>query len=238
MSDYLAVVYDEDRTPRTDYPFQMVSYLFTRFHLQKGQKLLEIGCGRGEFLDAFQQLGMNCYGVDLSDHGFCQLSNIQVAKVDISQDALPFENSSFDIVYHKSLIEHLYSPDHLMKETCRVLKPGGRVIILTPDWVSQMKVFYEDYTHSRPYTVTALSDLLKVFEFNKIETELFYQLPVLWCFPKLKIISLFLRIILSTHAARYLTNITKIKFFRFSVELMVLGTGIKEKSGNNPGEII
>jgi ubiquinone/menaquinone biosynthesis C-methylase UbiE len=227
MSDYVGVVYDEARTPRTEYPFQMASYLFTRFHLHKGQKLLEIGCGRGEFLNAFQQLGMSCYGVDLSEQGFCHLKDIQVAKVDISQDVLPFENNSFDVVYHKSLIEHLYSPDHLMKETYRVLKPEGRVIILTPDWVSTMKVFYEDYTHSRPYTVTAVSDLLKVYDFKKIESELFYQLPILWRYPKLKIISLFLQMFLSTPAARYLTKVTGLKFFRWSVELMVLGTGEK-----------
>jgi ubiquinone/menaquinone biosynthesis C-methylase UbiE len=227
MSDYVGVVYDEARTPRTEYPFQMASYLFTRFHLYKGQKLLEIGCGRGEFLNAFQQLGMSCYGVDLSEYSFCHLKDIQVAKVDISQDVLPFENNSFDVVYHKSLIEHLYSPDHLMKETYRVLKPEGRVIILTPDWVSTMKVFYEDYTHSRPYTVTAVSDLLKVYDFKKIESELFYQLPILWRYPKLKIISLFLQMFLSTPAARYLTKVTGLKFFRWSVELMVLGTGEK-----------
>ena len=136
MSDYLTVVYDEVRTPRTEYPFRMASYLVTRFHLHEGQKMLEIGCGRGEFLSAFQQLGLSCSGVDLSEHGFSHLNNIQVAKLDISQDILPFEDNRFDVVYHKSLIEHLYSPDHLMRETCRVLKPGGRVIILTPEWVS------------------------------------------------------------------------------------------------------
>jgi ubiquinone/menaquinone biosynthesis C-methylase UbiE len=228
MSDYLTVVYDEARTPRTEYPFQMASYLVMRFHLHKGQKLLEIGCGRGEFLRAFQQLGLSCYGVDLSEQAFCDLKDIQVAKLDISNDVLPFEDGSFDVVYHKSLIEHLYSPDHLMKETCRVLKPGGRVIILTPEWVSTMKVFYEDYTHSRPYTVTAVSDLLKVYEFKRIEAELFYQLPILWRYPKLKTISLFLQMFLSTPAARYLTKVTNIKFFRWSVELMVLGTGKKQ----------
>jgi SAM-dependent methyltransferase len=228
MTDYVSVVYDEARTPRTEYPFKLAAYLSSRFQFQKWQRLLEIGCGRGEFLDAFHQLGMDCSGVDLSDYGFCHLNNIQVAKVDISKDVLPFENSTFDVVYHKSLIEHLYLPDHLMKETCRVLKPGGRVIILTPDWLSQMKVFYEDYTHSRPYNVAALSDLLKVYGFDKIESELFYQLPLLWHYPKMKIISMFFRMIFSTPAARYLTKVTGIKFFRWSVELMVMGTGVKE----------
>ena len=47
-----------------------------------------------------------------------------------------------------------------MKESWRVLKPGGRLIALTPDWKSQMKTFYNDYTHVRPYTVDSLGDLL------------------------------------------------------------------------------
>jgi hypothetical protein len=90
-----------------------------------------------------------------------------------------------------------------------------------------MKVFYEDYTHSRPYTEAALSDLLKVYGFQNIETELFYQMPILWRHPYMKLISFIFRLILSTPSARDLTKITGIKYFRWSVELMVLGTGVK-----------
>jgi len=227
MKDYVSLVYSETRTPRTEYPFQLAYYLFHQFNLNKEEKLLEIGCGRGDFLASFKRLGLNCYGVDISNFSSVNLTGIKVEKVDVSQDALPYEDNSFDIVYHKSLIEHLYSPDYLMKETHRVLKPGGRIIILTPDWVSQMKVFYEDFTHSRPYDLTSLSDLLNIYGFSKVETKLFYQLPVLWYHPWLKILSGFLQIFISTPTARRLTKISGIKFFRWSVELMVLGTGIK-----------
>lgn len=227
MKDYISVVYDESRTPRTDYPLKLATYLISRFSLRKGKKLLEIGCGRGEFLNSFLQLGLDCFGVDMSNYCTVNLNNIKVKIVDISKNNLPYEDNYFDIVYHKSLIEHLYSPDQLMKETYRVLKPGGRVIILTPDWVSQMKVFYEDYTHSRPYDINSLRDLLQVYGFLRVETELFYQFPALWCHPSLKILSRFLRTIISTPNARRLTKISGIKFFRWSVELMVLGTGVK-----------
>ena len=228
MKDYISVVYDEARTPRTDYPFKLASYLTSRFNWGKESKLLEIGCGRGEFLDSFLQLGFDCSGIDLSNYIATDLKNIiNIEKADVSKDNLPYEDNYFDIVYHKSLIEHLYSPDQLMKETYRVLKPGGRVVILTPDWVSQMKVFYEDYTHSRPYDINSLRDLLHVYGLSKVETELFFQLPVLWYHPSLKIFSLFLQIIMSTPTARRLTKISGIKFFRWSVELMVLGTGVK-----------
>jgi len=195
--------------------------------MQQNDRLLEIGCGRGEFLQAFNQLGLNCCGVDLCEYRDKESYYLQVEKIDVSKDTFPFEDNTFNFIYHKSLIEHLYLPDHLMCETYRVLKSGGRVIILTPDWVSQTKVFYEDFTHCRPYDVTSLKDLLQYYGFSGIYSELFYQLPILWRYPGLKILGKLLQCIISTPTARKLTNLTGIKFFRWSVELMVLGTGVK-----------
>lgn len=227
-SDYVSVRYDERRVPKTGYPFLLASYLFDRFGLKKGDKILEIGCGRGEVLAAFQKLGLDCRGLDLSDYSVDSLKEFNVKKNDVSREPLPFEAETFDVVYHKSLIEHLPSPENLMKETLRVLRAGGRVIVLTPDWGSQMRVFYEDFTHCKPYTVIALNDLLKVYGFSKVQAELFYQLPVLWRHPRLKTFSRLLRMFLSTPAARKLSELSRISFFRWSVELMVLGTGVKE----------
>lgn len=225
--DYVAVIYDEKRTPRTDYPFKLASYLIDRFKLKKEEKILELGCGRGEFLEAFSKLGLACYGVDRSEYGVKNVSDYKFVRVDISKEVLPYPDNYFDVVYHKSLLEHLYSPDHLMKETFRVLRPEGKVIILTPDWESQMRVFYEDFTHSRPYNTTALEDLLKISGFSNVQVELFYQLPVIWKYPWLKMLSRFLGIVFSTPMARKITKFTGIKFFRWSVELMVLGAGVK-----------
>ncbi len=226
-NDYVSVVYDEKRTPRTEYPSKLAKYLFVRFNMKKGERLLEIGCGRGEFVSAFQKLGLDCHAVECSEYSLKELGHLNIKKADISKDRLPYNDNTFDIVYHKSLLEHVYMPDHLMKETVRVLKPGGRVIILTPDWVSQMKVFYEDFTHCRPYDATALSDLLKVYGFNSVRAELFYQLPLLWRYPALKVLSRLLQVFISVSLARKLTSMTGIKFFRWSVELMVLGMGVK-----------
>jgi len=226
-NNYISVIYDEKRTPRTEYPAKLAAYLFNRFHMHSGDKLLEIGCGRGEFIQAFQNLGLDCSAIDMADCKMDTAVNIPVQRVDVSKEPLPYKDNTFDVVYHKSLLEHLFSPEHLIKETRRVLKPGGSVVILTPDWRSQMEVFYEDHTHVKPYDKTALQDLLKIYGFSSVQTELFYQLPVLWRFPLLKMFSKMLQIFISTPLARKLTEISRIKFFRWSVELMVLGTGIK-----------
>lgn len=227
-SDYVSIVYDEKRTPRTGYPFELAGYLFNRFNLEKGQKLLEIGCGRGEFLEAFDELGLDCCGLDHPEYGLSNFAGMKIQKADVAREKLPYDNDTFDVVYHKSLIEHIYNPDNLMKETRRVLKSGGKLIILAPDWRSQMKVFYEDFTHSRPYDMTSLRDLLRVHGFEEVYTEKFCQLPVLWRYPVLKIAGRFLRVFIPVTMARKITNLTGIKFFRWSVELMVLGSGVKK----------
>lgn len=224
---YISVVYDEKRTPRTDYPPRLAAYLAQKFDLKNGERLLEVGCGRGDFLSAFSNIGLDCFAVDKERDCQDALPGFTVKQCDISREPLPFEDNFFSVVYHKSLIEHLDDPVNLMNETLRVLKPGGKVIILTPDWVSQMENFYEDYTHRRPYTPLTLKDLLTIAGFKRITAKTFYQLPCIWNRPFLKMPAWILRKILKVNQARWLTEKTGSKFIRFSVELMVLGYGEK-----------
>lgn len=219
MKDYISVVYNENRVPLTDYPYKLASYLKSRFMISKANsELLELGPGRGEFLSAFRRLGLRCFALDR-----CESDIHSLYIIDLSTDRFPFRDESFDIVFHKSVIEHLPSADNIMRETYRVLRPSGRVIIMTPDWRSQMRVFYEDPTHIRPYDVTAVHDLLELYGFSDIESELFYQLPIAWKHSGIRAICRLLRLMLPVIAARA----TRIKFLRWSVELMVLGTGVK-----------
>ena len=167
QNDYVSTIYDELRTPKTDYPKKLIEYLSKRFDLQGNMKLLELGCGRCEFLFEFQNYGFECKGLDRDISSVQNEYNLEVKQCDLANDIYPYDNESFDVVYHKSVLEHMYNPENLMRETIRVLKPGGKLIILTPDWHTQWKNFFEDFTHSRPYNVMALSDLLKIYGFNK-----------------------------------------------------------------------
>lgn len=227
-NDYLSIIYDEKRKPKTDYPSKLVSYLINRLDLKKNDHLLEIGCGRGDFLDEFYKVGLKCSGVDREKRSIELLPHLDIKQCDISKERLPFNDGVFDVVYHKSLIEHLYDPNNLMSETCRVLKKGGKLIVLTPNWKSIIKNFYEDFTHSHPYTVESTRDLISIFGFKNIISEEFYQLPVLWKYPGLIILSKIFSVFFSVGFARWLTEKTGIKYFRWSVESMVLGCGEKK----------
>jgi len=92
---------------------------------------------------------------------------------------------------------------------------------MTPDWLTQMKTFYDDYTHRQPYTAKSIKYVLDVFGFQGAQAEIFYQLPIVWRYPMIKMISRCLQLVVPV------TTKSKIKFIRWSVELMVLGTGVK-----------
>jgi len=64
MPKYLDVVYNKNTRPITDYPSQLCGYLFDRFSMKKGDRLLDIGCGRGDFTKGFKDLGLEISGID------------------------------------------------------------------------------------------------------------------------------------------------------------------------------
>ena len=61
--------------------------------------------------------------------------------MDLNHDPLPFPNDYFDAVFSKSVIEHITNTEHYIKEMRRVPKPGGRLVLMVPDW--EMSAAYE-----------------------------------------------------------------------------------------------
>ena len=183
MQKYLSVVYDEKSHPYTEYPEQLCQYLYQLFELKPGMKMLEPGCGRGEFLKNFQSLGLDVYGVDISPEAADFTNDFSVEICDADNDTLPFLDKTFDVVYSKSFIEHLYYPENFIKEAQRVLKPGGLLISLTPDWETEYKVFFDDYTHRTPFTSISLNDFYNMHGFTETKVRKFRQLPIIWRFP-------------------------------------------------------
>ena len=80
--------------------------------------------------------------------------------------------------------------------------------------------FYDDLTHIKPFSKVTLENCYKMYGFENCKVEKFYQLPFVWKYPfikyLLKIFSFFIPIS------------SKIKFLRFSKELMLLGFASKD----------
>jgi ubiquinone/menaquinone biosynthesis C-methylase UbiE len=96
-------------------------------------RVLEVGAGSGQGLqNRFPLKGKvaEYVGIDL-DRRVLNNPNLDKAFVCSAED-LPFEDSSFDLVFHTMVAEHLQDPLAAMREAARVLKAGGRLLIETP----------------------------------------------------------------------------------------------------------
>ena len=218
--DYVDVVYNEKNRPFTSYPDKLIEHLINKYKIFSNSKILEIGCGRGEFINSFSKFNKIVYAVDNSKAILKHFPKINFYKVNLEEDRLPFEDDYFDVVFSKSVVEHFYYPDKIIKESYRVLKKKGIIITLTPEWKYIYKSFYEDYTHRTPFTKVSLNDLKLICGFKNIETESFKQLPLIW---KNDFLTLFLK------TFSFLTRIflpdyfrMKSKWIRFSKEIMIL----------------
>lgn len=221
MENYIQTIYDTESHPPTSYPNELARYLISRYGISNNSRLLDVGCGRGDFLYAFRQNGISAYGVDMFKDEVCEGETIVSGGCNLESDCLPFEDESFDVIFTKSVLEHIHNPENLLKECRRVLRENGRIIAMVPDWQSCMFIYYDDFTHVQPYTVTALRDALRMFGFRDVESELFYQLPVVWKYSCVKLICKILQMFGPVR------EISKNKFYRFSRELMVLASGMK-----------
>lgn len=215
---YLEVTYSD--APFTNYPLQLTKYLAEKYQLQPGVRLLDIGCGRGEFLNGFIKLGIMGYGFDQSDLAKtnCPTASIEVGDI---EKRLPYEDNFFDVIYNKSVIEHFYYPERILMEIHRILQPGGLLITMTPDWSRNLIHFHEDFTHRTPFTIKSLDAINRVCNFSSTHTERFTQLPIVWKFPLIKIVTLLCRKLVPDRMKKYS------KFVRFSKEIMLISVARK-----------
>jgi SAM-dependent methyltransferase len=111
-----------------------------RKYLRPGQHLLDAGCGRYmRFCKEFSGTA-RVVGIDLES---TLETNNQSAPFGVRGDlnSLPFYSACFDMVISRSVVEHLEDPPQAFREFCRVLRPGGKLVIVTPnkyDYVSMI----------------------------------------------------------------------------------------------------
>jgi len=227
MSDYLNVTYSDERAPKGGYPLQLAKYLKDKV-LHPPGKLLDIGSGRGDFLEAFDELDFDVAGVDQFT-----LGNDKVQKVNLENGTFPFEDESMEHVFSKSVVEHLRNPVHLLTEALRVLEYGGKAVIMTPSWEHTYKsAFYIDHTHVTPFTPISLKGALEIAGFKEVQVDYFYQLPFVWAHPSLslvpKLVSFLPLPYRPNKPAPWEVSSWANKLLRFSKEPMLLATATKK----------
>jgi SAM-dependent methyltransferase len=114
-----------------------------RRYLLPGQRLLDAGCGR--YLKFSKELSRTAHVVGIDLESTLETDN-RSAPFGVRGDLgrLPFHSETFDMVISRSVVEHLDDPTQVFREFNRVLRPGGKVVIVTPnkyDYISVIAAY-------------------------------------------------------------------------------------------------
>jgi ubiquinone/menaquinone biosynthesis C-methylase UbiE len=147
-------------------PRRAVTWQIIAGYLQKevpaGATVLELGAGYCDFINnirAKRKLALdvaeNVRDAASSDVGTCR-------KLDFTGE------QSVDVVFASNLLEHL-PIEHVwetLSEVRRVLKPGGKIILIQPNYRYAFRHYFDDYTHVTVFSDVSLTDALKVAGFK------------------------------------------------------------------------
>lgn len=146
-------------------------------HGIEGRRCLDVGPGTGRWLQYLKDHNAEqLSAVDLSEEALSRADEIGASceKIDVERDPLPFESNSFDITLSFMLLEHLKSPELFVRETIRVTRPSGLLLMTIPNIASfqsriRLLLGYlplavsQDSTHVRFYTSRELRELFRPF---------------------------------------------------------------------------
>ena len=145
--------------------------------------VLDIGCGRGEFLELLRAARIEAKGVDkdLDMVLLCREKGLDVSKADGPPYLESLPDESLDGVFASQVIEHMDAADivRLVQLAHRKLRPNGILILETPNprcLTVFAETFYMDLSHTRPIHPAAAKFLLESTGFRNVELQ--FSAPV------------------------------------------------------------
>ena len=145
--------------------------------------VLDIGCGRGEFLDLLRQEGISARGIDLNPAMVdeARARGLEAVRADALAHLEGLPDASLGGLFAAQVVEHL-QPAYLwrlLETSAHKIRPGGVIVLETINpacWVAFFESFIRDVTHVWPLHPDTLAYFLRVSGFDRIEIE--FKSPV------------------------------------------------------------
>jgi O-antigen chain-terminating methyltransferase len=146
--------------------------------------VLDIGCGKGVFLELLREHSIPAWGIDLDEDmvAVCRAAGLDVIQAEVLSYLASQADASLGGIFCAHLIEHLPRPDLVrFLDLCQAkLRPGSPVVLITPNGASltiHHATFYKDLTHHQPIHPQALEFLLEATGFERVKIETLSPLP-------------------------------------------------------------
>jgi SAM-dependent methyltransferase len=152
--------------PRRDLVWKEVVRWIQAHYIPTDARVLDCGAGYCNFIN--HVVANERHAVDL----FTQMPDYAAAGVVCHVDSATqmdfFEDDSFDVIFASNLAEHLTRPDliRFLGEARRVLKLGGLLILMQPNFKYCSRTYFDDYTHIQIFTDASLYDFLEAYGFT------------------------------------------------------------------------
>jgi 2-polyprenyl-3-methyl-5-hydroxy-6-metoxy-1,4-benzoquinol methylase len=143
-------------------------------HSLHGKKVVEIGCGKGEFLSLMKQAGADAYGIEYSDESvdYCRKNDLKVEKLYLEGEDDKISGHPFDCFFIMNFFEHLPDPNATLKSLYNNLSDSGVGLIEVPnfDMIQKNNLFSEFINdHLFYFTKDTLTRILELNGFEIVE---------------------------------------------------------------------
>lgn len=152
-----------------------------------GDRVLDVGCGDGTFLELVRSRGARGVGVELDPEKVALCRGLGLEVRHCRAQELSAQGETFDFVAMIQIIEHLSPDDALsvLDSVCRMLSPGGRLFIVTPNFANPFVAhtnFWLDVTHVRPYPEPLLRRMCTALGFPHVQSGTMGEEMDTWCY--------------------------------------------------------
>jgi SAM-dependent methyltransferase len=146
--------------------------------------VLEIGCGRGEFLDLLREHGISGRGLDINEAMVKETRErgLDAIRADALEHLASLPDASLGGLFAAQVVEHLPPSylERLIETACHKLRPGGVIVLETINptcWLAFFESFVRDLSHVKPLHPETLQFMLRISGFRNVAIELRSPVP-------------------------------------------------------------
>jgi 2-polyprenyl-3-methyl-5-hydroxy-6-metoxy-1,4-benzoquinol methylase len=159
----------------------------------EGSRVLDVGCSSGYLARPLAERGCTVVGIELDETAAAEARDVceDVLVGDVETMELPFAEGSFDVVLCGDLVEHLREPQRFLERVRPLLRPGGRLVLTTPNvanWTIRTGLLFGrwrytergilDRTHAHLFTRKTLDETLRDAGYRIVAFDFTVPVPI------------------------------------------------------------